>query len=380
MKTATCSRQACSALAIIAVVASLTACVSAPTGDREAREAPRFEVDPTWPKLPPRYIFGQVSSVSIDEQGHAWVLGAPPSSLHADQKDKAAPPVIEFDEQGNFVQPSGGPGQGLRLAGGRARHLCRPEGLCLDRRQRPDRPSDGEVQQGRQVRDADRPQGREQRQQRYGECEGPPTCSSIRRPTSSSSPTATATGASSSSTPTPARSSACGAHSATCRSTRSRRAESPAGAAHPRKGRNGPGPDQFSTPVHAARVSTTVSSTSPIAGASAFRSSRSRASSSSRIRRPLVRSAACGNGQTVASTAFSHDPEQRFLYVASGSPARLLGPRPQDTPTARFVRTPRRQPGEFYVLHHMNVDTKGNLYVTEVQDGKRPRSSSSRAR
>lgn len=28
-------------------------------------------------------------------------------------------------------------------------------------------------------------------------------------------------------------------------------------------------------------------------------------------------------------------------------------------------------PGEFYVLHHMNVDSKGNLYVTEVQGGKR---------
>ena len=26
---------------------------------------------------------------------------------------------------------------------------------------------------------------------------------------------------------------------------------------------------------------------------------------------------------------------------------------------------------EFYVMHHMNVDAKGNLYVTEVQDGKR---------
>ena len=31
----------------------------------------------------------------------------------------------------------------------------------------------------------------------------------------------------------------------------------------------------------------------------------------------------CGNGQTVASTAFSADPEQRFLYVASRSPARI---------------------------------------------------------
>jgi sugar lactone lactonase YvrE len=28
-------------------------------------------------------------------------------------------------------------------------------------------------------------------------------------------------------------------------------------------------------------------------------------------------------------------------------------------------------PGEFYVMHHMNVDAEGNLYVTEVQDGRR---------
>jgi hypothetical protein len=28
-------------------------------------------------------------------------------------------------------------------------------------------------------------------------------------------------------------------------------------------------------------------------------------------------------------------------------------------------------PGEFYVIYHMNTDAKGNLYVTEVQDGKR---------
>jgi hypothetical protein len=37
---------------------------------------------------------------------------------------------------------------------------------------------------------------------------------------------------------------------------------------------------------------------------------------------------------------------------------------------AAFGR-PGVAPGEFYVLHHMNVDSKGNLYVTEVQDGKR---------
>ena len=28
-------------------------------------------------------------------------------------------------------------------------------------------------------------------------------------------------------------------------------------------------------------------------------------------------------------------------------------------------------PGEFYVLHHMTTDTKGNLYTSEVEDGRR---------
>src|SRR6185503_14920529 len=101
-----------SSIAVALAAGALTIIDSeAAPAPKAAREAPRFEVDPTWPKLPPRYVFGQVSSVSIDDQGHAWVLQRP-SSLRADQKDKAAPPVIEFDEQGNFIQAWGGPGPG----------------------------------------------------------------------------------------------------------------------------------------------------------------------------------------------------------------------------------------------------------------------------
>jgi len=75
------------------------------------REVPMFEPDPSWPKLPSKYVWGQVSSVSIDNQGHAWILQRP-STVRADQKSKAAPPVLEFDEAGNFVQGWGGPGAG----------------------------------------------------------------------------------------------------------------------------------------------------------------------------------------------------------------------------------------------------------------------------
>jgi DNA-binding beta-propeller fold protein YncE len=79
----------------------------------------------------------------------------------------------------------------------------------------------------------------------------------------------------------------------------------------------------------------------------------------------------CGNGQTVASVAFSSDPAQRFLYVASRSPARIWV---FDRKTLRALDSfgrPGVAPGEFYVIHHMTTDSKGNIYVSEVQDGRR---------
>jgi hypothetical protein len=79
----------------------------------------------------------------------------------------------------------------------------------------------------------------------------------------------------------------------------------------------------------------------------------------------------CGNGQTVASTAFSADPEQRFLYVASRSPARIwIYDRKTMKPLDAFG-SPGVAPGQFYVLHHMTTDQKGNLYTSEVEDGHR---------
>jgi hypothetical protein len=79
----------------------------------------------------------------------------------------------------------------------------------------------------------------------------------------------------------------------------------------------------------------------------------------------------CGNGQTTASVAFSADPEQRFLYAASRSPGRIwVFDRKTLKPVDSFGR-PGVAPGEFFVLHHMTTDNKGNLYTSEVQDGRR---------
>lgn len=85
--------------------------------------APRFEVDPFWPKpLPNHWVLGQTIGVSVDAQGHVWIVHRPaslePGEVHAATNPPiskcciAAPPVLEFDATGNLVGHWDGPGQG----------------------------------------------------------------------------------------------------------------------------------------------------------------------------------------------------------------------------------------------------------------------------
>lgn len=76
---------------------------------RDAVGVPLYEVDVAWPsKLPNNWIMGVPSSVAIDRGDHVWVLTRP-RTVPADQKGNAAPAVLEFDSAGNFVQGWGGP-------------------------------------------------------------------------------------------------------------------------------------------------------------------------------------------------------------------------------------------------------------------------------
>jgi DNA-binding beta-propeller fold protein YncE len=85
--------------------------------------APRFEVDPMWPKpLPNGWYIGQTIGVWADNQDHIWIIhrndSLDPVEAAADQNPptgeccKKAPPIIEFDQAGNVVHAWGGPGQG----------------------------------------------------------------------------------------------------------------------------------------------------------------------------------------------------------------------------------------------------------------------------
>jgi hypothetical protein len=87
-----------------------------PSVARPGNEVPKFQVDPAWPKIPNNWQLGQVASVSIDAADHVWVLQRP-GTLNPEEKSRAAPPLLEFDAAGNFIQAWGGPGQGYEWPG-----------------------------------------------------------------------------------------------------------------------------------------------------------------------------------------------------------------------------------------------------------------------
>ena len=72
---------------------------------------PVFEVDPSWPNLPNNWVVGVVSAVTVDRRDHVWILHRPRSVQDA-LKDRSAPPVLEFDADGRFVNAWGGAAQG----------------------------------------------------------------------------------------------------------------------------------------------------------------------------------------------------------------------------------------------------------------------------
>ena len=86
-------------------------------------QAPKFEVDPMWPKpLPNSWLMGMAIGVAVDARDHVWVVHRPDSlsaaETAADQNPptgtccRRAPPILEFGTDGMLRRSWGGPGQG----------------------------------------------------------------------------------------------------------------------------------------------------------------------------------------------------------------------------------------------------------------------------
>jgi hypothetical protein len=76
---------------------------------------PTFRVDPAWPRpLPNRWLVGAIAGVAVDARDHVWIVHRPGTLQPNETRSiwRAAPPVLEFDPDGNLVAAWGGPGEG----------------------------------------------------------------------------------------------------------------------------------------------------------------------------------------------------------------------------------------------------------------------------
>ena len=112
-------------LAIAAALLALASCAGSQQIQAPAfgTAGPKFEVDASWPKpLPDNWILGQVAGLAVGKGDIIWIVHRP-ATLLDDEKGaqarppvnkccKAAPPVLAFDREGNLLKAWGGPGEG----------------------------------------------------------------------------------------------------------------------------------------------------------------------------------------------------------------------------------------------------------------------------
>jgi DNA-binding beta-propeller fold protein YncE len=77
-----------------------------------------------------------------------------------------------------------------------------------------------------------------------------------------------------------------------------------------------------------------------------------------------------GDG-SVWEIAFSKDPAQKFMYIADGSNEKIHVYDRQSMQELYSFGGGGRIPGQFYAVHSVVTDSKGNIFTTETYRGQR---------
>jgi DNA-binding beta-propeller fold protein YncE len=88
------------------------------------------------------------------------------------------------------------------------------------------------------------------------------------------------------------------------------------------------------------------------------------------VKEAFIAKKTLGDG-SVWDIAFSRDPQQRYLYLADGKNEKVYI---LDRDTLKILTSfgdGGRQPGQFFGVHSIATDSKGNIYTTETYEGKR---------
>jgi DNA-binding beta-propeller fold protein YncE len=347
-----------SAITVVWALIVLAFSSADPGAQTGAREVPTFKVDPAWPKIPNNWQFGQVASVSIDDQDHVWVLQRP-GTVEPHEKPRAAPPLLEFDAAGNFIQAWGGPGPGYEWPTTEHGVYVDPKGYVW---------IGGNGDTDHQILKFTKSGKFVMQIGKAGQSKGNADTQNLKQPADTfvyakTNELFVADGYGN------RRIAVFDADTGKFKrmwgafgNVPTDAPPNPASADAEERGA-----PQFVQPVHAARVSNDGFVYVSDRGGKRVQvfTIDGKYITQTFIGREC-KAPECGNGTTAASTAFSADPAQRFLYVGNRSQAKvMILDRKAMTILNSFGRW-GSAPGDFGTLHHMAADSKGNLYVTEV--------------
>jgi DNA-binding beta-propeller fold protein YncE len=347
--------------------------------------APMFEVDPMWPKpLPNHWVIGMTIGVSADDQDHIWIVhragSLEPKEIYQTWNPPAAdcctpaPPVLEFDEAGNLIGHWGGPGKGYDWPlsnhgitvdykgnvwiGGNGRGTKEPfnPGNAGDPKHWHDAQILEFTQGGKFLMQIGHP----------NQSGGSNDTQNLRGPAKIFVDKATndlyvADGYGN------RRVIVFDAETGKFRRYWGAYGHKPDDADVGKYDPAAPPDQQFRNPVHCAQLAN---------DGLLYVCDRSNdriqvfKKDGTFVKEQFIEKKTLGDG-SVWDIAFSKDPEQKYIYLADGSNEKIHILDRQSLKVLTSFGNGGRQPGQFYAVHSIATDSKGNIYTTETYRGQR---------
>jgi hypothetical protein len=88
------------------------------------------------------------------------------------------------------------------------------------------------------------------------------------------------------------------------------------------------------------------------------------------VKEKIIKPQTKGDG-SVWDIAFSKDPQQKYIFMADGKNERVYVMDRQSLDIITEFGDGGRQPGQWFAVHSIATDSKGNIYTTETYEGKR---------
>ena len=88
------------------------------------------------------------------------------------------------------------------------------------------------------------------------------------------------------------------------------------------------------------------------------------------VKEVFVATSTLGDG-SVWDIAFSKDPQQKYLFLADGKNEKIYIFDRASMQILTSFGDGGRQPGQFFAVHSIALDSKGNIYTTETYEGRR---------